>query len=183
MGWVFPLIRCIFVPKSGYRRYHSPTKECTRYGYTGSGLLKLCKKAACFPIRDLLDKEKKGKLSGSRQKEPDDYQVQVAINELPKVVVSQIINVQSDSQDSRNSHLYTRILLSDLVFCNTLPRKSEYISWHIHLLTIEVTSFVKLVMTALKRVAKDAVGGGLDKSKLLLALLGTIGWVHSHDCL
>lgn len=30
-------------------------------GYTGSDLLELCKKAAYFPIRDLLDAEKSGK--------------------------------------------------------------------------------------------------------------------------
>ena len=32
-------------------------------GYTGSDLLELCKQAAYFPIRDLLDEEKKGKSS------------------------------------------------------------------------------------------------------------------------
>jgi SpoVK/Ycf46/Vps4 family AAA+-type ATPase len=32
-------------------------------GYTGSDLLELCKKAAYFPIRDLLDEEKNGKRS------------------------------------------------------------------------------------------------------------------------
>lgn len=32
-------------------------------GYTGSDLLDLCKKAAYFPIRELLDEEKKGKRS------------------------------------------------------------------------------------------------------------------------
>lgn len=32
-------------------------------GYTGSDLLELCKKAAYFPIRDLLDDEKAGKPS------------------------------------------------------------------------------------------------------------------------
>lgn len=32
-------------------------------GYTGSDILELCKKAAYFPIRDLLDEEKKGKQS------------------------------------------------------------------------------------------------------------------------
>lgn len=32
-------------------------------GYTGSDLLELCKKAAYFPIRDLLDDEKAGKKS------------------------------------------------------------------------------------------------------------------------
>lgn len=35
----------------------------------------------------------------SRQRESDDYQVQAAINELSKLVVSQILNLQSDSQD------------------------------------------------------------------------------------
>ncbi|MBA0684675.1 hypothetical protein Goari_026247, partial [Gossypium aridum] len=108
-------------------------------GYTGSDILELCKKAAYFPIRDLLDEEKKGKSSGdprplsqadlervlatskktgvaaneytrlnsqlpgwSRQNhsESDDYQVQAAINELSKLVVSQIVNLQSDSQDT-----------------------------------------------------------------------------------
>lgn len=33
-------------------------------GYTGSDLLELCKKAAYFPVRELLDEEKKGKASG-----------------------------------------------------------------------------------------------------------------------
>ncbi|KAK6936636.1 ATPase, AAA-type, core [Dillenia turbinata] len=93
-------------------------------GYTGSDLLELCKKAAYFPIRELLDAEKSGrggsvqrplsqedlekvlKTSGktlvaaneysrlsspsptwSRSREPDDYQMQAAINELSKVVV------------------------------------------------------------------------------------------------
>lgn len=32
-------------------------------GYTGSDILELCKKAAYFPIRDLLDEEKKGNRS------------------------------------------------------------------------------------------------------------------------
>ena len=32
-------------------------------GYTGSDLFELCKKAAYFPIRDLLDEEKQGKQS------------------------------------------------------------------------------------------------------------------------
>ncbi|KAJ9186998.1 hypothetical protein P3X46_002498 [Hevea brasiliensis] len=103
-------------------------------GYTGSDLLELCKKASYFPIRDLLDEEKKGKrcstprplfqsdlekvlatstktriaaneytrsssqsLGWSRQS--DDYQVQATINELSKLVVSQILNLQSDALD------------------------------------------------------------------------------------
>ncbi|MBA0558720.1 hypothetical protein Golob_015725 [Gossypium lobatum] len=108
-------------------------------GYTGSDILELCKKAAYFPIRDLLDEEKKGKSSGDprplsqadlervlatskktgvaaneytrlnsqlpgwprqNHSESDDYQVQAAINELSKLVVSQIVNLQSDSQDT-----------------------------------------------------------------------------------
>ncbi|KZV45019.1 ATPase family AAA domain-containing protein 1-A-like [Dorcoceras hygrometricum] len=103
-------------------------------GYTGSDLLELCKKAAYFPIRDLLNDEKSGKPSPeprplsmndlervlattsktkvaageysrlnslssgwSPQREPDDYQI--AINELSKLVVSQILNIRSDAQD------------------------------------------------------------------------------------
>ncbi|XP_019195407.1 PREDICTED: ATPase family AAA domain-containing protein 1 [Ipomoea nil] len=106
-------------------------------GYTGSDLLDLCKKAAYFPIRDLLDDERSGRpcseprplsqsdlervvstskntkvaaneysrlssqTSGwSRQRDQDDYQVQAALSELSKLVVSQIINLQSDSNDS-----------------------------------------------------------------------------------
>lgn len=105
-------------------------------GYTGSDLLELCKKAAYFPIRDLLDDEKAGKKSKeprpvsqsdlervistttktniaaiefsrlnsqssgwSQQRESDDYQVQAAISELSKLVVSQILNLQSGAQD------------------------------------------------------------------------------------
>ncbi|XP_030460333.1 uncharacterized protein LOC115680662 [Syzygium oleosum] len=106
-------------------------------GYTGSDLLELCKKAAYFPIRDLLDEEKKGrpsqaprpllqsdlekvlmtskktKLAASeytrlssqspswpRNSESDDYQVQAAMNELSRLVLSQIMNLRPDSQDS-----------------------------------------------------------------------------------
>ncbi|CAA2969007.1 ATPase family AAA domain-containing 1-like [Olea europaea subsp. europaea] len=104
-------------------------------GFTGSDLLDLCKKAAYFPIRELLDDEKKGKSSSEPRplsqsdlekviskttktkvatseysrlssqsswpgdRDSDDYQVQAAINELSKLVVSQILNIQQDSQD------------------------------------------------------------------------------------
>ncbi|XP_054788550.1 uncharacterized protein LOC129294320 isoform X2 [Prosopis cineraria] len=105
-------------------------------GYTGSDLFDLCKKAAYFPIRELLDEEKQGRnapepryltlsdlekaLTTSRKtkvaageysglnvqsrrrpghRESGDYQFQDAINELSKLVVSQIINLQSDAQD------------------------------------------------------------------------------------
>ncbi|KAF3671889.1 putative ATPase family AAA domain-containing protein 1-like isoform X3 [Capsicum annuum] len=106
-------------------------------GYTGSDLFELCKKAAYFPIRDLLNDEKSGKPSKeprplsesdlekviatskktqvaaneynslrsqlvglSRQTETDDYPVQAAISELSKLVVSQILNLQAENQDS-----------------------------------------------------------------------------------
>ncbi|KAL3846111.1 hypothetical protein ACJIZ3_003514 [Penstemon smallii] len=105
-------------------------------GYTGSDILELCKKAAYFPVRDLLNDEKSGKQSPeprplsqadlervlatttktkvaaneysrlstqssrwSEDRGTDDYQVQAAINELSKLVLSQIINIQSDAQD------------------------------------------------------------------------------------
>lgn len=106
-------------------------------GYTGSDLLELCKKAAYFPIRDLLNEEKKGKSSltprplsqsdlekvlststktkvaaseytrlssqssgWSRSQGNTDDQFQAAIGELSKLVISQIMNIQSDAQDS-----------------------------------------------------------------------------------
>ncbi|AES72565.2 ATPase family AAA domain-containing protein 1 isoform X1 [Medicago truncatula] len=102
-------------------------------GYTGSDLFDLCKKAAYFPIRELLDDEKKGKqsqeprplsqfdlenalstsrttavaseygVSSSRRTFPGesvDYQGQAAINEFSKLMVSYMLNLQSDSQDS-----------------------------------------------------------------------------------
>ncbi|KAL2226916.1 UNVERIFIED_CONTAM: ATPase family AAA domain-containing protein 1 [Sesamum indicum] len=105
-------------------------------GYTGSDILELCKKAAYFPIRDLLNNEKTGRasqeprplsqldletvvattrktnvaaseysrlssqtLGWSQHRESDDYQVQDAINELSKLVISQILNIQSVAHD------------------------------------------------------------------------------------
>ncbi|GAA0145120.1 hypothetical protein LIER_05382 [Lithospermum erythrorhizon] len=101
---------------------------------TGSDLLELCKKAAYFPVRDLLNEEKKGKSSteprpltqedlekvittstktkvaateysrlrsesSSWSPPTEGYQVQAAINELSKLVMSQIMNLQSDDRD------------------------------------------------------------------------------------
>ncbi|KAJ0100899.1 hypothetical protein Patl1_05250 [Pistacia atlantica] len=103
-------------------------------GYTGSDLLEVCKKAAYFPIRELLDEEKKGKRSTaprplsqidlekvvatsrktrvaateyttlssqspgwSRNRDSNDYQVQAAISEISRLVVSQFMNIQSES--------------------------------------------------------------------------------------
>ncbi|XP_023550197.1 ATPase family AAA domain-containing protein 1-like [Cucurbita pepo subsp. pepo] len=108
-------------------------------GYTGSDILELCKKAAYFPVRDLLDEEKKkGKQSseprpmsqsdlekvlatstktkvaaseytglssnssgwGEGHREAGEYKDQSAISELSKLVVSRILNIQSDTRDS-----------------------------------------------------------------------------------
>ncbi|CAI0452572.1 unnamed protein product [Linum tenue] len=90
-------------------------------GYTGSDLFELCKKAAYLPIKDLLDQEKKGKKhqrtgvaateynrSSSqspgwpRQSSDDDDHVHATINQLSKLVVSQILNLQPDSRDEVN---------------------------------------------------------------------------------
>lgn len=98
-------------------------------GYTGSDLLELCKKAAYFPVRDLLNEEKKGKqtsvprplsqkdlekvlatsrktkaaaseYSGLGNGDTGDYPVQAAINELSKIVASHVLNLQQpDTQD------------------------------------------------------------------------------------
>ncbi|XP_077245631.1 uncharacterized protein LOC143885372 isoform X1 [Tasmannia lanceolata] len=102
-------------------------------GYTGSDLLELCKKAAYFPVRDLLRDEKSGQASQrlraltqsdleralsskkprtsaseyrynpqssswSTHREQDDFQVQIAISELSKLM-SRIVNLQSEAQD------------------------------------------------------------------------------------
>ncbi|CAI9086959.1 OLC1v1020903C1 [Oldenlandia corymbosa var. corymbosa] len=102
-------------------------------GYTGSDLLDICKKAAYFPIRDVLDQEKAGihsaeprplsqldlervistttktkvaaseyssRLNSSWRHSSDPDYVQAAINELSKVVASQILNIHpDDTQD------------------------------------------------------------------------------------
>ncbi|KAF2553466.1 hypothetical protein F2Q68_00037498 [Brassica cretica] len=95
-------------------------------GYTGSDIFELCKKAAYFPIREVLEEERKGRpcpvprplsqldlekvlatskktqvaageYSGLRvSREPDE--VQAAISGISKLLVSQFINLQSDSQ-------------------------------------------------------------------------------------
>lgn len=48
--------------------YHHIASLCE--GYTGSDLLELCKKAAYYPIRDLLDQEKTGKQSSVSYHQP-----------------------------------------------------------------------------------------------------------------
>ncbi|XP_038684457.1 ATPase family AAA domain-containing protein 1-B-like isoform X2 [Tripterygium wilfordii] len=62
-------------------------------GYTGSDLLELCKKAAYFPIRDLLDEEKKGKKSSEPRP--------VLQSDLEKVLVTSIKTRVAASEYSR----------------------------------------------------------------------------------
>ncbi|KAF5442682.1 hypothetical protein F2P56_035314 [Juglans regia] len=64
-------------------------------GYTGSDLLELCKKAAYFPVRDLLDEEKNGKqLSAPRHLSESDLEKVLATSQKTK-----IFNLKSDSQE------------------------------------------------------------------------------------
>ncbi|CAF1909270.1 unnamed protein product [Brassica napus] len=85
-------------------------------GYTGSDIFELCKKEAYFPIREILEEERKwrpcplilatskktqaaaGEYCGLRwSREPDE--VEAAISGISKLLVSQFINLQSGSQD------------------------------------------------------------------------------------
>ncbi|XP_015165605.1 ATPase family AAA domain-containing protein 1 isoform X1 [Solanum tuberosum] len=93
-------------------------------GYTGSDLLELCKKAAYFPIRELLNDEKSGKLTAQEPRPLLELDLEKAlamskktkvaaseysrlssrhadsdsaINEISKLVVSHILNLQSDN--------------------------------------------------------------------------------------
>ncbi|CAN7055868.1 unnamed protein product [Brassica oleracea var. botrytis] len=72
-------------------------------------IFELCKKAAYFPIREILEEEGKGRpcpktqvAAGEycglrRSREPDE--VEAAISGISKLLVSQFINLQSGSQD------------------------------------------------------------------------------------
>ncbi|CAN6852414.1 unnamed protein product, partial [Brassica oleracea] len=82
-------------------------------GYTGSDIFELCKKEAYFPIREILEEERKwrpflatskktqaaaGEYCGLRwSREP--VEVEAAISGISKLLVSQFINLQSGSQD------------------------------------------------------------------------------------
>ncbi|PWA68944.1 P-loop containing nucleoside triphosphate hydrolases superfamily protein [Artemisia annua] len=68
-------------------------------GYTGSDLLDLCKKAAYFPIRDLLNEEKKGKSSPlPRPLSQADLERVAVMSKTTKVAASEysILNMQSE---------------------------------------------------------------------------------------
>ncbi|KAE9604041.1 putative adenosinetriphosphatase [Lupinus albus] len=70
-------------------------------GYTGSDLVDLCKKAAYFPIRDLLDEEKKGKRSSvPRPLSQLDLEKALATSQKTNVAASEYggISLQSPSR-------------------------------------------------------------------------------------
>lgn len=75
-------------------------------GYTGSDLLELCKKAAYFPLRELLDDEKKGKTSHEpRPLMQVDLERVLATSRKTRVAASEYSGLSSHSQPwlSRNS--------------------------------------------------------------------------------
>ncbi|KAF8042828.1 hypothetical protein BT93_A1224 [Corymbia citriodora subsp. variegata] len=67
-------------------------------GYTGSDLLELCKKAAYFPIRDLLDEEKKGKPSQApRPLSQSDLEKVLTTSKKTKLAASEYTRLSSES--------------------------------------------------------------------------------------
>lgn len=62
----------------------------------------------------------------SRNNESNDYQVQAAISELSRLVVSQIMNIQSepDTQDPWDLSSVPQLPWDNILFCNIMPRKS-----------------------------------------------------------
>ncbi|XP_022140893.1 ATPase family AAA domain-containing protein 1-B-like [Momordica charantia] len=80
-------------------------------GYTGSDLLELCKKAAYFPIRDLLDEEKNGKQSNSpRPLSQSDLETALVSSRKTKVVASEYAGLRSQRTEPSG----IRALLSEL---------------------------------------------------------------------
>ncbi|KAK1273888.1 Katanin p60 ATPase-containing subunit A1 [Acorus gramineus] len=57
-------------------------------GYTGSDLLEICKKAAYFPLRDLLEDEKKGKTSSSNPRALTQADLETAIATSKKTKIA-----------------------------------------------------------------------------------------------
>ncbi|KAF5192910.1 26S proteasome regulatory subunit [Thalictrum thalictroides] len=74
-------------------------------GYTGSDLLELCKKAAVFSLRDLLDDEKKGKRSSApRPLSQIDLEKVLATSRKTRIAASEYSGLNSQSPAwSRNS--------------------------------------------------------------------------------
>ncbi|CAI9259769.1 uncharacterized protein LOC111920404 [Lactuca sativa] len=69
-------------------------------GYTGSDLLELCKQAAYFPIRDLLDDEKKGiKTNGPRALSQADLEKVVLTTKKTRVAASEYSGLSSSQSE------------------------------------------------------------------------------------
>ncbi|XP_027331640.1 ATPase family AAA domain-containing protein 1-like [Abrus precatorius] len=67
-------------------------------GYTGSDIFDLCKKAAYFPIRELLDEEKKGKSSSApRPLSQTDLEKVLATSRNTKVAASEYSGLSADA--------------------------------------------------------------------------------------
>ncbi|XP_022984533.1 ATPase family AAA domain-containing protein 1-B-like [Cucurbita maxima] len=82
-------------------------------GYTGSDLLELCKKAAYFPIRDLLDEEKIGKQSNSpRPLSQSDMESALISSRKTKVVASEYAGLESLRTESSDPRI--QAVLSEL---------------------------------------------------------------------
>ncbi|CAK9318159.1 unnamed protein product [Citrullus colocynthis] len=83
--------------------YHQIASLCE--GYTGSDLLDLCKKAAYYPIRDLLDQEKTGKQSSSpRPLSQSDLETAFLSSRKTKVVAKEYAGLgshQTEPSDPR----------------------------------------------------------------------------------
>lgn len=93
-------------------------------GYTGSDLLELCKKAAYFAIRDLLDEEKKGKQSNSpRPLSQSDLETALISSKKTKVVAGEYAGLGSQRIDP--SDLRIRAALSELSKFGISPENVE----------------------------------------------------------
>ncbi|PWA47728.1 P-loop containing nucleoside triphosphate hydrolases superfamily protein [Artemisia annua] len=102
-------------------------------GYTGSDLLELCKKAAYFPIRDLLNKEKKGKSSPlPRPLSQADLERVAITSKTTKVAASEysILNLQSEVWSLRretDNYLFQAVIneLAKLVVSHIMNNRSH----------------------------------------------------------
>ncbi|KAL7108195.1 hypothetical protein ACP275_06G099600 [Erythranthe tilingii] len=98
-------------------------------GCTGSDILELCKKAAYFPIRDLLDDEKLGKPSGEpRPLSQADLERVITTTKKTNVAANEYSSLSSgwqrQGEDSDGSHVTITLseLLSKLVNLQPEPR-------------------------------------------------------------
>ncbi|KAI5657589.1 hypothetical protein M9H77_26382 [Catharanthus roseus] len=85
-------------------------------GYTGSDLLELCKKAAYFPIRELLDEERKGNYSAEpRPLSQSDLEKVIATSTKTNIAASEYTRLSSQSPGwSGQSDDYVQVAISEL---------------------------------------------------------------------